>query len=200
MRLPLGSWLGAILAASFAFTAPAMAQLNGPRAINPKGLVVPKTEQQPAALPGARSVPAPADRSNAALNLRPNEALFDAVNRGDIGSAREALNRGADIEARNVLGATALELSVDLGRNDITFLLLSMRGSGTRNPPPPAAAPVAAPVAAATPRPAPAPRPVVAQIAPTPTPKTPAPRTAYSSDPGTPAPQSGFLGFAPPRS
>ena len=145
MRLPLGSWLGAILAASFAFTAPAMAQLNGPRAINPKGLVVPKTEQQPAALPGARSVPAPADRSNAALNLRPNEALFDAVNRGDIGSAREALNRGADIEARNVLGATALELSVDLGRNDITFLLLSMRGSGTRNPPPPAAAPVAAP-------------------------------------------------------
>lgn len=194
MRLLLGSWLGAILAASFALTAPAMAQLNGPRAINPKGLVVPKSEQQPAALPGARSGPAPADRSNAALNLRPNEALFDAVNRGDIGSAREALNRGADIEARNVLGATPLELSVDLGRNDITFLLLSMRGSGTRTPSP------AAPVAAATPRPAPAPRPIVAQIAPTPTPKTPAPRTAYSNDPGTPAPQSGFLGFAPPRS
>jgi hypothetical protein len=37
------------------------------------------------------------------------------------------MNRGADMHGVNVLGLTPLELSVDLGRNDISFLLLSMR-------------------------------------------------------------------------
>ena len=59
--------------------------------------------------------------------MAPTAALFDAINRGDIIAARDALNRGADLNAQNVLGMTPIDLSVDLGRNDITFLLLSMR-------------------------------------------------------------------------
>lgn len=84
----------------------------------------------PPAIPGAQSRPesvAPADRS--AADLPPTEALFDAINRGDLATSKDALARGADIEGRNLLGLTPLELSVDLGRNDISFLLLSMRGS-----------------------------------------------------------------------
>jgi ankyrin repeat protein len=60
--------------------------------------------------------------------MPPTDALFDAINRGDIAAARDALNRGADLNGVNVLGMTPMELSVDLGRNDISFLLLSMRG------------------------------------------------------------------------
>ena len=89
------------------------------------------SEPPPAAVPGARARPdsvAPADR--AAADLPPTEALFDAINRGDIVTARDAVSRGADLDGTNLLGLTPLELSVDLGRNDISFLLLSLRGSG----------------------------------------------------------------------
>ncbi len=89
-------------------------------------------EPPPAAVPGARSRPdsvVPADRASA--DLPPTEALFDAINRGDIASARDALSRGADLDATNLLGLTPTELSVDLARNDITFLLLSMRGGSS---------------------------------------------------------------------
>src|ERR1700757_1385559 len=61
-------------------------------------------------------------------DMEPTDALFDAINRGDIGAARDAISRGADLRGHNVLGMTPMELSVDLGRNDISFLLLSMRG------------------------------------------------------------------------
>ncbi len=148
---------------------------------------------QPPALPGSRTTdsdPAPAEKL--ASEMRPNEALFDSVNRGDINSARDAIGRGADLNAHNVLGLTALELSVDLGRNDITFLLLSMRGASGG----------AAALAGDTDKPAspartasradsqhPAPRPVVAS-----TPR-PAPPRQYADNPGTPVPQAGFLGF-----
>jgi hypothetical protein len=82
----------------------------------------------PPALPGARvnkSEAAPAEPG--AADLPPTEALFDAINRGDMLSARDAVNRGADLNGHNVLGLSPLDLSVDLGRNDITFLLLSLR-------------------------------------------------------------------------
>ena len=59
--------------------------------------------------------------------MSPNDALFDAINRGDIAAARDALSRGAELDAHNLLGMTPMELSVDLGRNDISFLLLSYR-------------------------------------------------------------------------
>src|SRR5579883_954316 len=84
----------------------------------------------PPALPGAESKKgdaAPASRSS--LDMEPTDALFDAINRGDIAAARESISRGADLRGRNVLGMSPLELSVDLGRNDISFMLLSMRAA-----------------------------------------------------------------------
>jgi hypothetical protein len=161
----------------------------------------------PPAIPGAQSkTDAAAPAVKPPSDLAPNEALFDAINRGDMTAARDALNRGAELDARNVLGMTPLDLSVDLGRNDITFLLLSMRGDsgGSRLPPKPtqtAQAPAPPPVrhgravaerrahvvmtaavpAAASPRPAPA-----SQKAP-----------LYAGNGGAPIPQAGFLGFDP---
>ena len=61
--------------------------------------------------------------------MQPTDALFDAINRGDIATARDAISRGADLQGQNILGMTPLELSVDLGRNDISFMLLSMRAA-----------------------------------------------------------------------
>ena len=90
------------------------------------------TKSPPPTLPGshAQSVPVvPADKAVGDLN--PNSALFDAINRGDTVAARDALSRGADPEAHNVLGLTPIELSVDLGRNDISFLLLSLRANSS---------------------------------------------------------------------
>ncbi len=90
---------------------------------------LPVKQAPPPALPGARAEPTvmtPADKSSA--DMPPNEALFDAINRGDLATAKDSLNRGADLNARNVLGLTPLDLAVDLGRNQISFLLLSLRG------------------------------------------------------------------------
>ena len=179
--------LAAIIGATLSVT-PALAQ----RALQPKPLTAAKAEQQPAALPGATGGPARVERGTAKTDLAPNEALFDAVNRGDLPGVREAVNRGATLSTRNILGLTAIELSVDLGRTPITFFLLSVRtgSEGTAS----AALPVAEPtrrVAAATPA-APRPAPVQPIAA-----AQPAPRQILSQDPGTPAPQVGFLGFSP---
>jgi hypothetical protein len=81
-------------------------------------------------IPGARTTPdraAPTDKL--ATDMQPTDALFDAVNRGDIAAVREALGRGADLNAHNILGLTPVDLSVDLGHTSITFLLLSMRNA-----------------------------------------------------------------------
>ncbi|TDG16230.1 ankyrin repeat protein, partial [Paracraurococcus ruber] len=97
----------------------------------------------PPALPGLQNrtapAPIPADPNQV---LSPNAALFDAINRGDIAAARDAVARGADLEARNVLGLTAVDAAVDQGRTEIMFYLLSVR-SGTRvqGPPPEEPAP-----------------------------------------------------------
>jgi hypothetical protein len=157
-----------------------------------KGQVKPP-EPRAAALPGATPGlgAMPADKS--AADLPPNEALFDAINRGDIASARDAVNRGAQIDAENVLGMTPIELSVDLSRNDITFFLLSLRGSmATHARPAPSVAAAAAPT-----------KPVAKKVAfstKAPAPKQPsaapvARQYAGPSDPGTPVPEAGFLGF-----
>ena len=85
----------------------------------------------PPALPGAAShADAVAPATRIPTDMSPNDALFDAINRGDIAAARDAMSRGAELDAHNVLGMTPMELSVDLGRNDISFLLLSYRGAG----------------------------------------------------------------------
>jgi hypothetical protein len=81
----------------------------------------------PPSLPGTKAPIEAAQPTMSPADMTPTDALFDAINRGDTGGARDAVNRGADMQGVNVLGLTPLELSVDLGRNDISFLLLSMR-------------------------------------------------------------------------
>lgn len=156
--------------------------------------------RQPAGLPGAVSQNNAAPISRIPTDMPPDQALFDAINRGDIASARDAVNRGAGPDSRNMLGMTALDSSIDQGRNDIAFLLLSMRGTGASGPPPS--------VAAAPPKPE---KPVRAasrasrravpeRMASSAAPAAQAPKL-FADDGGTPAPQVGFLGFgrAPPR-
>ena len=146
------------------------------------------------AIPGSHAAAeAPAPALRLPLDMAPNEALFDAINRGDVAAARDAIGRGADLNATNLLGLTPLELSIDLGRNEISFLLLSLRNSAGERAHQTAsvqsAAAVAeqpgrgrtrlsahrleaAPVSAAAPPPAPLPE-----------------------SGGTPVPAAGFLGF-----
>jgi hypothetical protein len=150
----------------------------------------------PPALPGAASNPrAAAPLTKVPTDMEPNEALFDAINRGDIVTARDAISRGADLGARNILGMTPMELSVDLGRNDISFMLLSMRGADDRAGRRQAAADTAAKSTPARQAKAPA------RVAPpkaTASVQQPAPaQTArlFSGDGGTPSPNAGFLGF-----
>ena len=145
----------------------------------------------PPALPGAGAGNAPAPLTRVPTDMEPNDALFDAINRGDIATARDAISRGADLHARNILGMTPLELSVDLGRNDISFMLLSMRGADDTRPAQPQRAVAAKPGTKTPAREAKkvAPRPAV--------PAASSQQTArlFSGDGGTPNPDAGFLGF-----
>ncbi|MGH7122408.1 MAG: hypothetical protein ACREFP_26040, partial [Acetobacteraceae bacterium] len=72
----------------------------------------------------------PAPPPPAESGLSPTAALFDAINRGDLAAARVAIGEGAQLDAKNLLGMTPLELAVDLNRNDIAFLLLSIEHEG----------------------------------------------------------------------
>jgi len=159
-----------------------------------KSGATPSTPQAPPppALPGAASSGNAAPPTHVATDMEPTEALFDAINRGDINAARDAISRGADLRGQNVLGMTPLELSVDLGRNDISFLLLSMRGGDDGRagaPPPKAGKPAPTKLA----KQAPAPRSSARAGATAPA----APRSArlFAGDGGTPNPNAGFLGF-----
>lgn len=133
--------LACILLAACVAAVPSHAQLvNGRTGPLNKPADRPKAAPLPDALPGAtidKERVAPSDK--VISDLSPNDALFDGINRGDIATVRDAVNRGADLGSRSVLGQTPIDLSVDLGRNDITFLLLSLRGtdggsSGSRPP------------------------------------------------------------------
>ncbi len=175
--------------------------------------------QEPPALPGAAARPGESNE-HVTLDLPPTEALFDSINRGDIVTARDAIQRGADLSGRNVLGMTPLDLSIDLSRNDITFLLLSMRSQASISGPSPdavAASDTAHGTAAAKPTTsigtaAKARRPEVTARgrSGTPTPRfaalpapmpiaahaaQAAPSARYAGSGGTPIPQAGFLGF-----
>jgi hypothetical protein len=84
----------------------------------------------PAGLPGAQSRPnATVLPSLPPTMLDPTQELFDAINRGDLAAARDAIGRGANVNGQNELGLTPVQISVDLGHNDITFLLLA-NGAG----------------------------------------------------------------------
>ncbi len=144
---------------------------------------------EPAALPGAQPRRGPAPAANTVGTLGPTDALFDAVNRGDVAAARDAVSRGADMNQQNVLGLTPLELSVDLGHNDIAFLLLSLRGAETAGK----AGSGASKAAAMPARPVSPPRPAAAAAV-TPV-KAPAAPRPGASDGGAPIPNAGFLGF-----
>ncbi len=150
----------------------------------------------PEAVPGSRARLPVAPPTRLPTDMSPNEALFDAINRGDIASARDALNRGADLHAVNVLGMTPMELSVDLGRNDISFLLLSMRGEdagrGSRAVEAHDTTPAGKPKKGqeVTRRGVPA-KPVPVATRPVATPKL------FANDGGAPQPNAGFLGFDP---
>jgi hypothetical protein len=141
-RLPVLLPALLVFAGAVAATAPAMAQggMRGPVRPNEQ----PQQRQAPAALPGLqgrRAAPViPADPAQTAT-MSPNDALFDAISRGDLPAAREAVGRGADVEARNVLGLSPIDSAVDQGRSDILFYLLSVRGiaRGGSGPPPQAA-------------------------------------------------------------
>ena len=189
--------LAAVLCLSLLAATPASAQSNSADRLQ-RGPIVsgsgenrPTKASPPPGLPGAqlnKDRVAPSERP--ATDMQPTDALFDSINRGDIASARDALARGADWNAKNVLGLTPLDQSIDLSRNDITFLLLSLRGS---SPPQVSSGPASsekkpgAKTAAAKPAPRPA-----AEPAP------PRPVAQVRQSPvggGAPNPQSGFLGF-----
>ena len=136
----------------------------------------------PSAVPGTHAGSAPvADPEKPISEMTPNEALFDAINRGDLAFAQDAVRRGADLSARNVLGMSPLELSIDLDRDKITFLLLALRETD--------AAPRPRPVVKASARQVlPAAKPVAKPVA--------AVKPVSPANPGTPDPQAGFLGFS----
>jgi len=146
-------------------------------------------EPLPSAVPGSRAQPGAAERTQ--QNLGPNEALFDAINRGDLRDARDAMSRGADLNARNVLGLTPLELSVDLGRNDISFMLLSYRGGGGGGAISSRGQETG--IGGTPPRIAPSPRRSTRNVAaPAAPPSLP---RLWANDGGAPQPEIGFLGF-----
>jgi hypothetical protein len=168
----------------------------------PSGAQERPPEPPPDAVPGARSRQPVAPMTRAAGDMQPTEALFDAINRGDIAAARDAITRGADLRGRNILGMSPMELSIDLGRNDISFLLLSMRGGDdgrNRQAQPATAAAKGAPARQARQVQAPvhAPRVTASRGVPASAQQPVPSQTArlFSGDGGTPVPNAGFLGF-----
>ena len=143
-----------------------------------------KPEAPPASIPGAQpdadAVVVPSDK--VAAEMSPNDALFDAIDRGDLAAAKYALNRGAQLDSHNVLNQTPTDAAIDLSRNDITFLLLSMRGSVPSH---------AKAVAATAPAPASHGRATLVHA----TTRRPAVRAPAVADRGTPNPAVGFTGF-----
>lgn len=154
MRRPSSSSLPAPLLAML-LAGPVLATLAGPAPAQgigrsaPAPAGAPAVRPPPPALPGlaGRRAPEPIPAETPSASLSPNAALFDAITRGDLPAAREAMARGADLNSRNQLGLTPVDAAVDQGRNEIVFYLLSARGSAGSGPtfaptepaPPPAA-------------------------------------------------------------
>ena len=204
--------IATLSAACLIATAPAFGQgmMSGTKPVVGTAPTAAK-EAPPPALPGSRAESmeaAPA--SKLSLDLPPTEALFDAVNRGDLAAAKDAISRGADTNGHNVLGLTPLDLAIDLGRNQITFILLSLRNPEAPATPDRASA---AKLAAANPptraarreqhrhvaERSPAPRQTLVRqagytVATARKAASEAPRR-FAGDGGTPNPGAGFLGF-----
>ena len=150
--------------------------------------------EQPPALPGvaARRGQAPIAAETPPSSMNPNDALFDGINRGDISTVRDAVARGADVNARNALGLTAVDSAVDQGRPDVMFYVLSIRGmAGNAAPPPDRAGPPPRAQPTARTRTPPPERDTPTQVA-TVTPRLP---QLWQGNGGAPQPSIGFLGF-----
>ncbi len=130
------------LLAGFALLQPAAAQMAGGGAgagagspmgmagpMGGGGLHAPQAPQEvaPPALPGASGVGNISAGPVTTTNEDPTKLLFSAINHGDYTQARAAVSRGANLNARNALDETPIELAVELNRNNITFMLLSVR-------------------------------------------------------------------------
>ncbi len=201
--------LSAVVVSSAGFASIARAQMGGamdPSHLIQKGASMAPDQSKPEAVPPP-ALPGAATRADTVApatriptDMSPNDALFDAINRGDIAAARDALSRGAELDAHNLLGMTPMELSVDLGRNDISFLLLSYRGTASS---PGASAPAQAKAAT----PAGVPKATAAkstpreQVVPVKAVAPAAPQTPrlFAKDGGTPVPGAGFLGYGAGR-
>ena len=189
------------IAAAVALGLPTIAAAQGVVPSLTNGPVVQPREEQappkqlPPAIPGAQPQQGAVAPSKAIpMDMAPNDALFDAINRGDLAAAKDALNRGADLFATNILGMTPTELSVDLGHKDITFLLLSLRPAAMQELAPPPKVAQRAPARGEKPgRQQAAIHATVTASASSP-PASLAPRQ-FAGDGGTPVPQAGFLGF-----
>jgi hypothetical protein len=133
-RAATGLVAGLIVALSWpAHKAEAQAALPSPTSMGPVvkgGSGISAPEPSAPGLPGAR----PANVVNkGVINsdlLSPNDQLFDAIDRGDTSAARDAIARGAELGATNQVGQTPIDESVALGRNEITFLLVTLLHAG----------------------------------------------------------------------
>jgi len=150
--------------------------------------------EQPPALPGIAArrgqAPIPAETPPSAMN--PNDALFDGINRGDITTVRDAVARGADVNARNALGLTAVDSAVDQGRPEIMFYVLSVRGIAGHAAPPPDSIPTRG---ARTHTPPPVREAPTRQAAAPPANATLRLPQLWQANGGAPQPSIGFLGF-----
>jgi hypothetical protein len=186
----------ACIAAVLLAAGPSIARAQGFNAIKGPTQTTPKVTPPPA-LPGATpngSRVAPSVRPT--NDLGPTDALFDAINRGDVAAARDAISRGAELNGHNILGMTPMELSVDLGRNDISFLLLSMRGSDDgRGRQQPAAVTATKPQPTKTKQAARPSGATAKAAAGTQAPAAQQTARLFSGDGGAPIPNAGFLGF-----
>ena len=188
-RYPVLLLAGAMLLP--ALPASAQGMLGSSRTTAPPAATAPR--EPPPALPGVAArrgvAPIPAETPPSAMN--PNDALFDGINRGDIATVRDAVARGADVNARNALGLTAVDAAIDQGRPEIMFYVLSVRGTAGYAPPPPDSMPLRGPpVRTRTPPPTQA-RQAPAQPVNAP-PRLP---QLWQANGGAPQPSIGFLGF-----
>ena len=136
MVTPAAAGLLAGLAAALAWPAvkaEAQAALPSPTSVGPVvkgGSGVGPAQPSAPGLPGARPGNVVNKGSINADLLSPNDELFDAIDRGDTSAARDAIARGAALNATNAVGQTPIDDSVALGRNEITFLLVTLLHAG----------------------------------------------------------------------
>lgn len=90
------------------------------------GLLLAQGEAAAQQMPEPGAQPPAAPRASQPRTGTATEQLFEAINQGEIEDVRAAVGAGADIGARNVLGLTALDLAVDLGRTDVALYLMSL--------------------------------------------------------------------------